>query len=206
MSLFSFLKSEKPAYTDRVWRTSDKALRGMITDAMLAITRKQIPVVLCFFDDEFVQITKFLTEKGVPAIALQDYRTERQEGVVWYCSAFTASQFLSGLTNQAVSILFFGHYPLPKRENEILQKIKTNNPSASVVFYSSLDEAAFKMFGGERLTGLLDTLGMKEEEAIEHSMVTKAMLRAREKVETMVRNEQPATTETEWFSKNVKSK
>ncbi len=75
-----------------------------------------------------------------------------------------------------------------------------------MVFYSSLDEPAFKMFGGERLTGLLDTLGMKEDEAIEHSMVTKAMQRAREKVEAMVKVEQPATSEPEWFSKNVKSK
>lgn len=206
MSLFSFLKSDKPAYSDKVWRTTNMALRGMITDAMLAITRKQTPVVICFFDDEFAQITQFLSEKGVPAISLQNYRAEKQEGIVWYASAHSAPEFMAALSKQPVAILFFGHYPLPARENGLLQKVKNSIPSASVVFYSSLDEPAFKMFGGEKLTSLLDTLGMKEDEAIEHSMVTKAMQRAREKVEAMVKLEQPATSETEWFAKNVKSK
>jgi hypothetical protein len=207
MGLFSFLKSDKPAYTDRVWRTADMALRGMITDAMLAITHKQVPVVLCFFEDEFTQITKFLAEKGVPAVALREYKNQRQEGVVWYASAQSAPDFIPALANQSVVMLFFGHFPLPTKENTLLQKIKSSIPSASIAFYSSLDEPAFKMFGAERLTDLLDKLGMKEEEAIEHSMVTKAMQRAREKVESMmskVQGEIPATSEAEWFSRNIK--
>lgn len=206
MGLFSFLKSSKPAYTDRVWRTADKALLGMITDAMLAITRKQVPIVLCFFEDEFEQITKFLTDKGVPAIPLKDYHSAKQPGVVWYASAAAASDFISALAKEPLAILFYGHYPLPARENEVLQKLQTGFPAASIVFYSSLDEPAFKLFGAERIAALLDSLGMKEDEAIEHRMVSTAMQRAREKVASMVRNEQPATSEADWFSKNVKSK
>ena len=205
MGLFSFLKSSKPAYTDRVWRTADRALLGIITDAMLAITRKQVPIVLCFFEDEFEQITKFLTEKGVPAIPLKSYHTEKQQGVVWYAAATSAPEYISALANQPVAILFYGHYPLPSKENDLLQKLQTGFPSASVVFYSSLDEPAFKLFGADRLTSLLDSMGMKEDEAIEHQMVSAAMKRAREKVESMVRVESPATSEKEWFAKNVKS-
>ncbi|MBX2917460.1 MAG: hypothetical protein KF856_19485 [Cyclobacteriaceae bacterium] len=206
MGLFSFLKSSKPAYTDRVWRTADKALLGMITDAMMAITRKQVPIVLCFFEDEFEQITKFLIDKSVPAIPLKLYHTEKQSGVVWYASASTAPEFLSTLAKEPVNILFFGHYPIPTRENELLQKLRAVFPSTSIIFYSSLDEPAFKLFGGERITALLDSLGMKEDEAIEHRLVSSSMQRAREKVASMVRHEQPATSEADWFSKNVKSK
>lgn len=207
MGLFSFLTSSKPAYTDRVWRTTDQALRGMITDAMLAITRKQVPIVLCFFEDEFEQIKKFLAEKGVPAIPLKSYHTEKQPGVVWYSEATTTPEYISALANQPVTILFYGHYPLPSKENDLLQKLQTRFSSASIVFYSSLDEPAFKIFGGDRLTSLLDSMGMKEDEAIEHRMVGAAMKRAREKVESMVRSEVPASSESEWFSKNnVKAK
>ncbi|MBX2895654.1 MAG: hypothetical protein KF763_09445 [Cyclobacteriaceae bacterium] len=207
MGLFSFLTSSKPAYTDRVWRTADKALRGIITDAMLAITRKQVPVVLCFFEDEFTQITQFLTEKGVPAVALKNFKTEKQAGVVWFAPALAAQEFITAMANEPVTILFFGHYPLPSKENALLQKIQASIPAAPITFYSSFDEPAFKIFGGERLTRLLDNMGMKEDEAIEHRMVTASMKRAREKVESMVRNEIPATSEAEWFSKNnVKAK
>ncbi|MCE7863145.1 MAG: hypothetical protein DYG99_06355 [Bacteroidetes bacterium CHB5] len=204
MGLFSFLKSNKPAYTDKVWRTAGQALVNMITDAMLAITRKQVPIVLCYFEDEFEQITKFLSEKGVPAIPLKLYHTEKQPGVVWYASATTAPEFVAALAKESVSILFFGHYPMPAKENDLLQKLQAGFPSASIVFYSSLDEPAFKRFGSECIVSLLDKLGMKEDEAIEHSMVSSAMQRAREKVASMVRHEQPATSEAEWFSRNVK--
>ncbi|MBN8577304.1 MAG: hypothetical protein J0L66_10185 [Cytophagales bacterium] len=204
MGLFSLFKSSKPVYTDRVWRTTEYALQGMITDALVAITRKQVPVVICFFEDELQQITKFLAGKGVPAMALRDYSMQPQEGVVLYASA--TNEFPLALANQTVAIFLFGHYPLPKKENEYLQKIKKIVPSASLVFYSSLDEPAFKMFSGERLIGILDKLGMKEDEAIEHPIVTRSMQQAREKVERMVRNEIPATSEEGWFLKNINSK
>ena len=142
MGLFSFLKSSSnptSTYTDRVWRTADSALLGIITDAMLAITRKQVPIVLCFFEDEFDQITRFLTDKGVPAIPLKNYHTEKQSGVVWYASASTAPEFLSTLAKEPVSILFYGHYPIPTRENDLIQKIRAVFPAASIIFYSSLD-------------------------------------------------------------------
>lgn len=204
MGLFSFFKSSKLAYADRVWKTADMALRCMITDAMLAITQKQVPVVLCYFDDEFIQITNFLSEKGVPAVSLKEYNGTKQSGVVYYASAWSFPELISKVKNEPVTILFFGHYPLPSKENGLLQKIQISTPSAPIVFYSSLDEPAFDMFGGERLRNLVDKMGMKEDEAIEHTMVAHSMKRAREKVESLVRNELPAASEKEWFSKNVK--
>jgi preprotein translocase subunit SecA len=51
---------------------------------------------------------------------------------------------------------------------------------------------------------LLDQLGLKEDECIEHSMVTKAMANARAKIESRVKNEITARSEGEWFLKNVK--
>ena len=47
-------------------------------------------------------------------------------------------------------------------------------------------------------------MGLKEDECIEHSLVTKAMANAREKIESMVKHEVAAKSEGEWFLKNVK--
>lgn len=54
------------------------------------------------------------------------------------------------------------------------------------------------------MIGLLDKLGMKEDEAIEHVMVSQSMKRARIKIESGVTKELPAQSEQEWFAKNVK--
>jgi preprotein translocase subunit SecA len=74
----------------------------------------------------------------------------------------------------------------------------------SITFCSSIDEPSFKAFGADRIITLLDSLGIGEDEPIEHSMVSKAMARAREKIESMVAHEVVADTEKEWFLKNVK--
>lgn len=203
MGLFSFLKSDKPAYSDRVYRTTDMAMRGMITDAMQAITRKQVPVVLCFFEAELNQVKGFLSKNEVPGNSLENFNQLDQ--TVWISLASTGINQLSRLPKEKVAIFFFGHYPLPSKENQLVERIQLSVPSAKIIFYSSLDEPAFKIFGGERLTSLLDKLGMKEDEAIEHEMVTRSMLRARERVQSNVRNEIPVQSEEEWYAKNVKS-
>ncbi len=65
-------------------------------------------------------------------------------------------------------------------------------------------EPAFEIFGSDKIAGLLEKLGMKEEEAIEHSMVSQAMKRARAKIESGVTKEIVSESEQEWYAKNVK--
>ena len=62
----------------------------------------------------------------------------------------------------------------------------------------------FKTAGADRIMSVLDQLGLKEDECIEHAMVTRAMANAREKIESMVKYEVVAKSEEEWFLKNIK--
>lgn len=50
-------------------------------------------------------------------------------------------------------------------------------------FYVSLEDDLMRMFGSERMTKVLDRLGLKEGEEIQHSMITKSIERAQRKVE-----------------------
>src|SRR5450432_2807916 len=50
-------------------------------------------------------------------------------------------------------------------------------------FYSSLEDDLMRMFGSERIASLMDKMGYKEGEVIQHSMVTKSIERAQKKVE-----------------------
>ncbi|MGV3764628.1 MAG: preprotein translocase subunit SecA [Chitinophagaceae bacterium] len=50
-------------------------------------------------------------------------------------------------------------------------------------FYVSLEDDLMRMFGSERIAGLMDKLGYKEGEVIQHSMITKSIERAQKKVE-----------------------
>ena len=50
-------------------------------------------------------------------------------------------------------------------------------------FYVSLEDDLMRMFGSERIAGLMDKFGYKEGEVIQHSMITKSIERAQRKVE-----------------------
>ena len=50
-------------------------------------------------------------------------------------------------------------------------------------FYVSLEDDLMRMFGSERIAAIMDKLGYKEGEVIQHSMITKSIERAQKKVE-----------------------
>jgi len=50
-------------------------------------------------------------------------------------------------------------------------------------FYVSLEDDLMRMFGSERIAGIMDRFGYKEGEVIQHSMITKSIERAQRKVE-----------------------
>ncbi|MFY8046918.1 MAG: preprotein translocase subunit SecA, partial [Chitinophagaceae bacterium] len=53
----------------------------------------------------------------------------------------------------------------------------------STQFYISLEDDLMRMFGSERIASLMDRMGYKEGEVIQHSMITKSIERAQKKVE-----------------------
>jgi len=50
-------------------------------------------------------------------------------------------------------------------------------------FFVSLEDDLMRMFGSGRIAGIMDKLGLKEGEVIQHSMITKSIERAQKKVE-----------------------
>ncbi|MBM3419682.1 MAG: preprotein translocase subunit SecA [Bacteroidetes bacterium] len=50
-------------------------------------------------------------------------------------------------------------------------------------FFVSLEDDLMRLFGSERIAGIMDRLGLKDGEMIQHSMITKSIERAQKKVE-----------------------
>ncbi|AYF44479.1 SecA cross-linking domain protein [Halobacteriovorax sp. BALOs_7] len=51
-------------------------------------------------------------------------------------------------------------------------------------FFLSLEDDLMRIFGSDRIAKVMNTLGMEEDEPIEHSMITNAIAKAQKKVET----------------------
>ncbi|MBB3186593.1 preprotein translocase subunit SecA [Microbacter margulisiae] len=59
---------------------------------------------------------------------------------------------------------------------------RQGDPGSSV-FYVSLEDDLMRLFGSERITGIMDRLGFKEGEMIEHGMISRSIEKAQMKVE-----------------------
>ena len=59
---------------------------------------------------------------------------------------------------------------------------RQGDPGSSV-FYVSLEDKLMRLFGSEKIAGIVDRLGMREDEALEASMLSSSIERAQKKVE-----------------------
>lgn len=55
--------------------------------------------------------------------------------------------------------------------------------TGSTQFYASLEDDLMRLFGSDRIAGMMDKMGYKDGDVIQHSMVTKSIERAQKKVE-----------------------
>lgn len=172
----------------------------MMTEALQSITKNEKPVILCWFDDRKKSLVEFLEKYNVPFLSVEESSQLSEEKTVFLMNAL--APFNTPLKAKSIRLIADGHYPLVDVENKAIEKITPAESRTSVLFCQSLDDELFISFGGEKLVSLLDNLGLKEEESLEHAMITKSIERAREKLSATVTFEVRTQNEHDWFSKN----
>lgn len=68
-------------------------------------------------------------------------------------------------------------------DNQLRGRAGRQGDPGSSRFYLSLEDDLLRIFGGERITGIMEKLGMEEGEPIQHNMISKAIENAQRKVE-----------------------
>jgi hypothetical protein len=139
-------------------------------------------VFICWFADTAVQFKEFFHQQGL------------DENLVTETHSLHASKLLNKIP------VFVEHYPLHTKEVDLIKNWEAKN----IVVYSALDEPLFRHFGSDKLIPLMKMLGMKEDEVIEHNMVTKSIIKGQEKIGQQVTLEQSASSQEEWMRKNIK--
>ncbi|MBI3814293.1 MAG: preprotein translocase subunit SecA [Nitrospinae bacterium] len=68
-------------------------------------------------------------------------------------------------------------------DNQLRGRSGRQGDPGSSRFYLSLEDDLLRIFGSDRISGLMERLGMEEDQPIEHKMITKAIENAQRKVE-----------------------
>lgn len=100
------------------------------------------------------------------------------------------------------TIIFLEHFPLRAKEEALVQ----NCIQQEFTFYNALTEPIFAYFGGDRIIALMQKMGYKEDETVQHNMIDNSLLRAQEKIAERVQFESnTAASQSDWMLVNVGS-
>jgi hypothetical protein len=176
--MFSFFKSDKARIkvVDKVWMSKEAKLAAC--KAMLELNPQTLFVV--WFDQTYQELRTYL--------GLHPDATD-----VIFARDLSITHAHSRL------VVFAEHYPLSGPEQEQFSRLELKE----VPVLSALDEPLFQYFSGYKIVGLMKQLGMKENEVVGHSLVSKSIVNAQEKLERKAVAEKHATSQDEWFLKNI---
>jgi hypothetical protein len=198
--MFSFLKKSKRAKAvDKVWKSPNACWQGMLKLIKESQAASRPTVVFFFFEEDKNKFVDFARESGMEtAVTLVPFESGNRSKIA---IVDVSNARLSDPAPSDILVLFRGHYPLIEPEELILEKI--GEAGLPAIFCSSLDDGIFEQFGSGNLKSLVESLGLKDDEYIEHAMVSSALLNARKKLQSKVTIETKAKSEREWFHRNL---
>jgi hypothetical protein len=217
MGLFSWLFGKRPRVreTVRVWRHDLGYRAGVLRelDAHLAAGRRvllvaQFPATLGVFRTELDRRkTRYdLVPAGTtPAAALRLLERGGAAPVLLglardlHPDPFPPSEPVSG---DPVPVLVLERHPLREHDEDVVRFVEGLGRPSRVTFHTHLGSPLMRMFAGEWVSGVLQRLGMKDDEAIESRMVTRQIKQAQDKIAKRVTGSADAESVEEWFQRN----
>jgi len=151
-------------------------------------------------------ISSYLSEAGIPHEVLNAKNNEREGSIIAQAGKVGAVTVATNMAGRGVDIVFGGNPPDLEASNKVkelggVHVIGTERHEArridnqlrgrsgrqgdpgSSQFFLSLDDDLLRIFGGERIQGLMQTLNVPEDMPIESKIVSKAVNQAQQKVE-----------------------
>jgi hypothetical protein len=206
-SIFKMVRVRE--FPDKIWKTQQVAWKEAATEALRILKASETPVIVFFFPETHKRFVDFLRELNVPEKEMEPgYDLENNVVYTVGASVLESDQILNTLKQRSASskvrFIFLGRYPLSHKEHPLTQKIiSVMGEGTPISFWLSFDDQLLKRFGGDKVLPLMEKLGVKDDECIEHSFVTKSIANARKKIEAKVRSEISADSEEQWFERNL---
>jgi len=143
------------------------------------------------------QLSKKLKARGIPHEVLNAKHHEKEAQIVAMAGqrgAVTISTNMAGRGTDIVlgegvvdlgglHILGTERHESRRIDNQLRGRSGRQGDPGSSRFYLALEDDLLRIFGGERITGFMEKLGMQEGEPIEHTLISRAIENAQSKVE-----------------------
>jgi preprotein translocase subunit SecA len=182
---------------DLVYKTKREKY-GAVIDEIEALRNAGRPVLVGTTSVEVSELlSKMLTGKKIPHNVLNAKQHAREAQVVaeaGLAGAITIATNMAGRgtdiklgpgVKEAGGLAIIGteRHESRRVDRQLRGRAGRQGDPGTTQFYVSLEDELMRLFGSDRIAGLMDRFGYKEGEVIQHSMITKSIERAQKKVE-----------------------
>jgi preprotein translocase subunit SecA len=184
-------------HQDKVYKTKREKYKAVIDEIEQLRTAGRPSLVGTTSVEVSELLSRMLKQKNIPHNVLNAKQHSREAQVVaeaGLAGAVTIATNMAGRGTDiklgpgvkesgGLAILGTERHESRRVDRQLRGRAGRQGDPGSSNFYVSLEDDLMRMFGSERIAGLMDRMGYKEGEVIQHSMITKSIERAQKKVE-----------------------
>jgi preprotein translocase subunit SecA len=184
-------------YPDMIYKTKKEKYEAAL-DEIEELHKKGQPVLVGTVSIDVSEgLSKKLKKRGIKHSVLNAKNHEKEAEIIAMAGqkgAVTISTNMAGRGTDIVlgdgvtelgglHILGTERHESRRIDNQLRGRSGRQGDPGSSRFYLALEDDLLRIFGGERITGIMEKLGLEEGEPIEHSLISKAIENAQAKVE-----------------------
>jgi preprotein translocase subunit SecA len=184
-------------YPDVIYKNEVAKYRAIVQEIKELNAKGQPILVGTISIDVSEKISKVLKKAGVKHDVLNAKQHEREAEIIagaGHKGRVTIATNMAGRGTDiklgegvrelgGLHILGTGRHESRRIDNQLRGRSGRQGDHGSSRFFLSLEDDLLRVFGSGRISGIMDKLGMEEDEPIEHSMISKAIENAQRKVE-----------------------
>ncbi len=184
-------------FPDVIYKTKKEKYDAALDEIVELHSKGQPVLVGTISIDVSEQLSKKLKKRGVPHEVLNAKNHQKEAEIVSMAGqpgAVTISTNMAGRGTDIVlgegvtdvgglHILGTERHESRRIDNQLRGRSGRQGDPGSSRFYLALEDDLLRIFGGERMSSIMEKLGMEEGEPIEHGLISRAIENAQTKVE-----------------------
>ncbi len=184
-------------HSDVIYKTEKEKFAAVIEEIKALHEAKRPVLVGTISIEKSELLSKYLTRTGVKHHVLNAKNHEREAEIVAQAGQpgqVTISTNMAGRGTDiklgegvadigGLHILGTERHESRRIDNQLRGRSGRQGDMGSSRFYLSLEDDLLRIFGAERISGIMDRIGMEEGQPIEHRLISKAIENAQKRVE-----------------------
>ena len=182
---------------DLIFKTKEAKYRAVVRDVVERHKTGQPILVGTTSITQSEMLSDMLTKAGVPHNVLNAKHHEKEAEIVANAGQYGMVTIATNMAGRGTDIslgegvaelgglhiLGTERHESRRIDNQLRGRSGRQGDNGSSQFFLSFEDDLMRIFGADNIAGMMDKLGMEEDEPIEHSLITKSIERAQKKVE-----------------------